>query len=408
MKVQERFLKYISVWTTSDDYSKTIPSSQRQFDLAYLLEKEMKEMGLSEVGVDENGYVYGILPATPGYEKCPSVAFLAHMDTSPEFSGENVKPQIIENYDGEDIVLGESGRTICVAEFPYLKEWKGRTVITTDGTTLLGADDKAGIAEALTACEQIMAEGKPHGKVCFSFTVDEEIGSGAEELNLERLGAKYGYTIDGDIEGEIQFENFNASYAFVDTHGVSVHPGSAKDIMKNSQEIAMEFHSMLPAHDKPQHTEGYEGFYHLIEMKGNVSESKLVYLIRDFDMESYKSRQQLMKDLAAELNEKYDHCIDVRIEESYLNMKEEIKPCMWIVDVAKKATEMAGVATRVTPIRGGTDGARLSFRGLPCPNLGGGGNGFHGPYEHVSVEGMEATVKVVKNIVALFAEKEDE
>ncbi len=402
MTVEERFLKYISVWTTSDEESDTMPSSQRQLDLAQILLDEMKEMGLSDAMIDENGYVYGCVPATEGCEDIPALGFLAHMDTAPDYSGKDVNPQMIENYDGKDIELGKSGKKILVNDFPHLLGWKGRRVITTDGTTLLGADDKAGIAEIMTMAQELIESKEPHGKVCLGFTVDEEIGSGAELFDLDRFGAKYAFTVDGDLEGEIQYENFNAASAVFEVEGNNVHPGSAKDIMINAQEVAMEIHSLLPKEDKPEHTEGYQGFNHLCSMKGSVESAKLEYIVRDFDMDSFKQRKALMEEITKQMNEKYGNRVTLELKDSYFNMKEKIEPCKWIVDSAIAACEKAGVTPKVEPIRGGTDGSQLSFRGLPCPNLGTGGSAFHGPYEHISVEGMEKMVNVLKNIVADF------
>lgn len=405
MKVIDRFLKYVSFWTTSEEHSNTVPSTDRQLVLARYLAKELTELGLSDVRLDGYGYVYGQLPATKGYEDCPSIGFLAHMDTSPESSGKNIKPQIIKNYDGEDIVLGTSGNTIKVQEFPHLKDWKGRTIITTDGTTLLGADDKAGIAEIMTAVEEIMESGEPHGKICVGFTIDEEIGNGAEQFSLVQFGAKYAYTMDGGIEGEIQYENFNAANAIVKIKGTNIHPGSAKDIMVNSQYIAMEIQQMLPPAERPEYTQGYEGFFHLIDMRGNVEESQLSYIIRDFDEGLFKRKKDLLASICKLMNEKYGNRVELILEDSYYNMKHQLASCMFMIDYAINACIQAEITPLVVPIRGGTDGARLSFRGLPCPNLGTGGEAFHGVYEHISVEGMLKSVNMIKNLVALYAKK---
>lgn len=404
MKAYERLIKYARVWTTSDEESETSPTTARQFDLAEMLVQEMKEIGIEDACMDEYGYVYGHIPATPGYEKCTPVGFIAHMDTAPDYSGENVNPQIIENYDGKDVVLGTSGKVLSVAEFPLLKRLAGRTLITTDGTTLLGADDKAGIAEILTAAEELIHGEVPHGKISISFTTDEEVGSGAKHLDLERFGAPYAYTVDGGPEGEIQFENFNAASAEFCIHGVNVHPGEARGIMKNSQKIAMEIQGMLPEKEAPEYTEGYEGFFHLIEMSGTVEESKLSYLIRDFDSENYEKRKQMMREIAETINEKYGNgTVELILKDSYRNMREKIEPCMELIEYAEKACKMAGVEPDVAPIRGGTDGARLSFVGLPCPNLGTGGYGFHGAFEHITAEGMDKAKEIIKNIVLQFA-----
>ena len=405
MRAYERFLNYVPVWTTSDETSDTVPSADRELVLARMLVEEMKDLGIADARVDDKGYVYGHIPATPGCEDKPSLGLVAHMDTVADASGENIKPQIIENYDGKDVVLKGSGDILKVDEFPYLAELKGRTLITTDGTTLLGADDKAGIAEVLTVAEEIIKEGLPHGKICIGFTPDEEIARGAKHFDVEGFGADYAYTLDGDEEGEIQFENFNASTAFITIHGVSVHTGSAKDVMVNSQTIATEIHQMLPVNERPETTEGYEGFYHLVSVQGNVTTTKMKYFIRDFDRRSFDARAQKLRDIAEEMNKKYgEGKVEVEIVESYYNMREKIEPCMQLIDYAKAAIEHAGITPIVSPVRGGTDGARLSFKGLPCPNLGTGGHAFHGVFEHITVEGMDKAVLIVKDIIRQFAE----
>ena len=405
MRAYERFLNYVPVWTTSDETSDTVPSADRELVLARMLVEEMKGLGIADARVDDKGYVYGHIPATPGCEDKPSLGLVAHMDTVADASGENIKPQIIENYDGKDVVLKGSGDILKVDEFPYLAELKGRTLITTDGTTLLGADDKAGIAEILTVAEEIIKEGLPHGKICIGFTPDEEIARGAKHFDVEGFGADYAYTLDGDEEGEIQFENFNASTAFIAIHGVSVHTGSAKDVMVNSQTIATEIHQMLPVNERPETTEGYEGFYHLVSVQGNVTTTKMKYFIRDFDRRSFDARAQKLRDIAEEMNKKYgEGKVEVEIVESYYNMREKIEPCMQLIDYAKAAIEHAGITPIVSPVRGGTDGARLSFKGLPCPNLGTGGHAFHGVFEHITVEGMDKAVLIVKDIIRQFAE----
>ena len=405
MRAYERFLNYVPVWTTSDETSDTVPSADRELVLARMLVEEMKGLGIADARVDDKGYVYGHIPATPGCEDKPSLGLVAHMDTVADASGENIKPQIIENYDGKDVVLKGSGDILKVDEFPYLAELKGRTLITTDGTTLLGADDKAGIAEILTVAEEIIKEGLPHGKICIGFTPDEEIARGAKHFDVEGFGADYAYTLDGDEEGEIQFENFNASTAFITIHGVSVHTGSAKDVMVNSQTIATEIHQMLPVNERPETTEGYEGFYHLVSVQGNVTTTKMKYFIRDFDRRSFDARAQKLRDIAEEMNKKYgEGKVEVEIVESYYNMREKIEPCMQLIDYAKAAIEHAGITPIVSSVRGGTDGARLSFKGLPCPNLGTGGHAFHGVFEHITVEGMDKAVLIVKDIIRQFAE----
>lgn len=405
MKAYERFLEYVAVWTTSDENSDTVPSAARELDLARILVEEMKGLGIKDARVDDKGYVYGSVPATPGCEDKAALGLIAHMDTAMDASGRDIKPQLIKNYDGGDVVLGTSGNVLSATEFPHLAGLKGRTLITTDGTTLLGADDKAGIAEILTAVDEIMKEGLPHGKICIGFTPDEEIGRGSNHFDVEGFGADFAYTLDGDAEGEIQYENFNASTGIVTCHGVSVHTGSAKDIMVNSQTIATEFHQMLPANERPETTEGYEGFYHLASMSGNVTTTNMKYLIRDFDSENFNKRAELMQKNAEILNEKYgEGSVEVTVTEYYRNMKEQIEPCMELVDMALAAIRNVGIEPIVEPIRGGTDGARLSFKGLPCPNLGTGGHAFHGVFEHITVEGMDLGVKIVKDIIRQLAE----
>lgn len=405
MKAYERFLEYVAVWTTSDENSDTVPSAARELDLARILVEEMKGLGIEDARVDDKGYVYGSVSATPGCEDKAALGLIAHMDTAMDASGRDIKPQLIKNYDGGDVVLGTSGNVLSAAEFPHLAGLKGRTLITTDGTTLLGADDKAGIAEILTAVDEIMKEGLPHGKICIGFTPDEEIGRGSNHFDVEGFGADFAYTLDGDAEGEIQYENFNASTGIVTCRGVSVHTGSAKDIMVNSQTIATEFHQMLPANERPETTEGYEGFYHLASMSGNVTTTNMKYLIRDFDSENFNKRAELMQKNAEILNEKYgEGSVEVTVTEYYRNMKEQIEPCMELVDMALAAIRNVGIEPIVEPIRGGTDGARLSFKGLPCPNLGTGGHAFHGVFEHITVEGMDLGVKIVKDIIRQLAE----
>ena len=400
MKAWERLINYVTVRTPSDEESETVPSSVCQFDLARKLEKEMKELGLTEVVLDDKCYLYGKLPATEGKKEIPALGFIAHMDTVSDFCDHEIRPMVIENYDGGDLVLGTSGQVLSPKEFPHLTGLKGRTLLTSDGTTILGADDKAGIAEILTAAEELMRDKIPHGKICIAFTPDEEVGGGADYLKIPEFGAVYGYTLDGSHEGEIQFENFNAASAEVVVHGVNVHPGSAKDIMKNAQTIAMEFHGMLPKDACPEKTEGYEGFYHLTDFNGNVEQAVMKYIIRDFDSTLFEEKQEKMRQAAAQINTIYgEGTAEVKLEESYRNMREKIEPCMQLIDYAKEACKEAGVEPDIAPIRGGTDGARLSFRGLPCPNLGTGGDGFHGPFEHITVEGMDQSVEIIKNII---------
>ncbi|MCI8683955.1 MAG: peptidase T [Lachnospiraceae bacterium] len=400
MKIQERFLKYVSYWTTSEDGKDTIPSTERQFALADELAKELKELGLVKVKRDEHCYVYGLLPATEGFEQKKPMGFIAHMDTAVAFSGKDVKPQVISDYNGEDVVLPATGDVIKVSDFPHLSSLKGRTLITTDGTTLLGADDKAGIAAIVTAAEEIIAEKMPHGDIWIGFTPDEEVGAGADMFDLDYFQADYAYTVDGDYEGEVAYENFNASSARFIIKGVNVHPGSAKNIMVNAASIACEIQSLLPVQETPEHTEGREGFYHLEGMSGDVNEARLDYIVRDHDSEIFEKRQQTLREIEEKMNKKYGAgTVTLELKESYRNMLEVMEKHFFVVEKAKEAIKAAGMEPASLPIRGGTDGGRLSFMGLPCPNLGTGGYAFHGPKEHVTVEGMKAVVKVIKGIV---------
>ena len=400
MKAYERLLKYVAIDTPSNPTSETTPSSACQFDLAKVLVEELKALGVENAEVDDKCYVYASIPATEGWENAKRLGFIAHMDTAPDFNGCGVKPQIIENYNGEDVVLGESGRVLKVKDFPELANMKGRTLITTDGTSLLGSDDKSGIAEILTMVERIFAENIPHGKICIGFTPDEEIGAGADHFDVEKFGADIAYTMDGGKEGEIEYENFNAAGADVIFHGNNVHPGSAKDIMVNAQLLAMEFNGMLPADEVPAKTEGYEGFFHLTDMEGTVEKAKLQYIIRDHDREKFEAKKALMEKVTVKLNEKYGAgTVELNMKDQYYNMREMVEPHIYLIDYAKEAAKEVGLNPEVVAIRGGTDGARLSFMGLPCPNLGTGGFGFHGPYEHVTVEGMDFCVEMMLKIV---------
>lgn len=401
MKVEERFLKYVSYWTTSDEESTAHPSTARQFDLGKVLEQELKDLGLTKVVLTDNCYVYGLLPATSGMEDTKAVGFIAHMDTAPDYSGENVKPQIIEDYNGEDVILKGTNALLKVSDFPTLKDLKGRTLITTDGTTLLGADDKAGIAVILTAVEEIIKSDIPHGDIWIGFTPDEEIGAGADLFDLDYFKADYAYTLDGDYEGEVAYENFNASSAVFSVKGVNVHPGEAKDIMVNAAAVACEIQASLPEAETPSHTEGREGFYHLTDMSGDVASATLSYIIRDHDKDSFASRLDTLRAIEAKMNEKYGAgTVSLKITDSYSNMLEVIEQHPFVVELAREAIASTGLTPISRPVRGGTDGARLSFMGLPCPNLGTGGYGFHGPYEHITVEGMETAVRIVTYLAA--------
>ena len=401
MKVEERLLKYVSYWTTSDEACTSIPSSDREFALAKVLEAELKELGLTKVTLTEHCYVYGLLPATPGMENKKAIGFISHIDTAPDYSGENVKPQIIPNYDGQDVLLPGSGAYLKVADFPTLSGLKGRTLITTDGTTLLGADDKAGVAEIMTAVEELIAEGTPHGDIWIGFTPDEEVGAGADLFDLDYFKADYAYTVDGDYEGEVAYENFNAASAVFSITGVNVHPGEAKDIMINAALVGCEIVALLPKNETPSHTEGREGFFHLTDMSGDVASATLSFIVRDHDKDLFESRLNLLRTLEVEMNQKYGAgTVELEIKHSYENMLSVIEQQMYIVDLAKDAIASVGLTPISRPVRGGTDGARLSFMGLPCPNLGTGGYGFHGPFEHISVEGMETAVRILLEILS--------
>ena len=405
MKAYERLLKYVVVRTPSDETSDTVPSSKCQFDLAGILVDELKELGV-EAHVDEQCYVYGKIPATPGYESSPKIGFIAHMDTVSDFCDHEIVPVLHPDYDGKDLVLGESGRTLEVSAFPHLPELKGRTLITTDGTTVLGADDKAGIAEIMTMIERINEENIPHGPIRVAFTPDEEIGTGASHFNVPEFDADFGYTLDGDTEGEIQYENFNACKADFEITGCSVHPGSSKDTMINASLVACEINNMLPGCETPRGTEGYEGFYHLVSMSGDVGKAELHYFLRDHDANMFESRQKTLRLIEKDLNEKWgEGTVKLTITQQYKNMSTIIKDCMHLIENAKTACENANVPAQILPIRGGTDGCQLSFKGLPCPNLGTGGHAYHGPYEHITVEGMDLATDVVIEIVKLYAEQ---
>ncbi len=402
-KAYERLIEYAKVHTASIEDAKETPSTQRQFDLARALEQELKDLGASDVFVDEHCYVYAKLPATPGLEDKPCVGFLAHVDTIPDFSGENVRPRLVENYDGGEIALGTSGRTLSPADFPHLAGLKGKTLIVTDGTTVLGADDKAGVAEIMTSVERLISGKLPHGPLAVGFCPDEEVGHGAALMDLKRLGAQLAYTVDGGAVGEIEYENFNAAAADVEFNGFNVHPGSAKDTMINAALVAMQFNAMLPAGDTPRDTEGYEGFFHLTEMEGGTEHAKLSYIIRDHDAGAFAARKKLMEHAAALLNARYgEGTVKLSLREQYRNMVEQVKPHFEVVEKAMAAYRAMGVEPKAVPIRGGTDGAQLSYRGLPCPNLPTGSYGHHGPYEHAVAEDMDQVVELILGIVKEF------
>lgn len=398
--VSERFLHYVSFDTMSDEFSETCPSSAKQLALGKVLVEEMLSMGITDAHMDENGYVYGTVPGDP---ELPTIGLIAHMDTSPSCSGANVKPRTVL-YQGGDILLNEEKQiTMRRAEFNSLTKHVGKHLIVTDGTTLLGADNKAGIAEILSAAEMLLASGDKHATIRIGFTPDEEIGRGADLFDVKGFGADYAYTVDGGALGELEYENFNAAGAMVEFNGINIHPGGAKNKMLNSQLIAMEYNALLPVHQRPESTEGYEGFFHLTDMQGNEEKSTLHYIIRDHHMDKFLQKKQTMERAAAFLNDKYgENTVVLTLKDSYFNMREKIEPHMYILDRAKAAMEAVGIDPITVPIRGGTDGARLSFIGLPCPNLCTGGENFHGRYEYIPVEDMEKVVQLLVRLAQTF------
>lgn len=400
MRAHERLLNYITYDTTSNEEVHTCPSTPNQMKLAGALVNEMLSIGIIDAYIDENGYVYGHIPATQGCENEQTIGFIAHMDTAPSACGADIKARIISNYDGGTIVLNEEKQiTMSPNEFESLADYVGQDLIVTDGTTLLGSDDKAGVAEILTAIETLMQSNVPHGKIAIAFTPDEEIGRGADLFDVQHFGADFAYTVDGGRLGELEYENFNAAAAKVEVNGVNIHPGDAKSKMKNSLLFAMEFHQMLPAFENPAYTEGYEGFNHLCSMSGNEEKTTMQYIIRDHDKTKFQQKKARFEAIAQYLNEKYGKdTIVLRLKDSYYNMKEQIEPHMEIIDRAKLAMQKAGVAPNVVPIRGGTDGARLSYMGLPCPNLSTGGHNFHGRFEYIPVQSMDRMVQVLLHI----------
>jgi tripeptide aminopeptidase len=401
MRAYERLLNYVKINTESDPEGVKNPSTACQFDLARILVEELKELGVKDAGLTENCLVYGHLEATKGYENADKIGFIAHLDTAPDFTGAGVNPQIHENYDGGDLALGGSGRVLSRAQFPHLSSLAGRTLITTDGTTLLGADDKAGIAEIMTMLEILKEKDLPHGKICICFTPDEEVGMGTDSFDLEAFGADYAYTVDGGPEGEVVYENFNAASAKILFEGVNVHPGSALGVMINAALLATEFAARMPKNETPATTSGYEGFYHLGSMTGSVEKAELDYIIRDHSKEKFEERKDFVRALVSKMNgELGKEMIKVEIKDSYYNMEEVVRPRFYIVERAMAATKKAGVTPSNEPIRGGTDGARLSFMGLPTPNLGTGGYAYHGPFEHITAEGMDKATEILLNIVA--------
>lgn len=404
MRAYERLLKYVVIRTPSDETSTTVPSSACQFELANMLAEELRSLGVENAYVDDKSFVYGTIPATKGYEDKTKLGFLAHLDTVSDYCDQEIVPVITENYNGEDFVLGDSGRTLRVKDFPHLTSLKGRTLITSNGNTILGVDDKAGVAEIMTMVERLMTEDIPHGQICVAFTPDEEIGIGSHSFNVEDFDADYAYTLDGDCEGEIQYETFNACEATFNVTGFSVHPGSAKDTMINAALVAIEINSLLPSDETPRDTEGYEGFFHLIDMSGDCSDATLRYIIRDHDAVKFEERQNTLREIETTMNEKWgEGTVTLTIKQEYQNMYEIIKDCMHLIDYAKEAAENTGITPICRPVRGGTDGSYLSFHGLPCPNLGTGGYAFHGPYEHCTAEGMDLAVQMILELIKLYA-----
>lgn len=406
-KVLDRFLHYVSFDTQSMDDQEQVPSTEKQLALAKALKEELEAMGASQVRMSEHGYVYAVIPATADHP-VKSLGFVAHMDTAPAMSGKDVKPRIVERYDGQDLVLNEEKKIVMrVKDFPGMLDCVGKDLIVTDGTTLLGADDKAGVAEIMTMAEFFLSHPEiPHGKICIGFTPDEEVGRGADFFDVEHFGADAAYTVDGCPVGELEYENFNAASGKVDICGRGVHPGSAKGAMVNALLVGMEFQSMLPAFENPMYTEGYEGFFHLDQMAGDVESAHLEYIIRDHDREAFEKKKALFEEVSRYLNVKYgEGTVLTAVKDSYYNMKEQIEPDhLYLIDTAKEAMKSLDIKPLVSPIRGGTDGARLSYMGLPCPNLSTGGYNFHGKYEFIPVQSLEQMVEVLKKIVTLFEE----
>lgn len=401
----KRFLSYISIDTQSDEASASFPSTRKQFDLAEVLKNELIEMGMHNISLDDNGYIMATLPSNID-RKAPVIGFISHMDTSPDMPGKVDNPKIIENYDGKDIVLNtEKNIVLSVNDFPELKEYKGQTLITTDGTTLLGADDKAGIAEIMTAMKYLIQHPEiQHGEIKVGFTPDEEIGRGVDHFDVAKFGADFAYTIDGGGIGELEYENFNAAGAKIHIQGRNIHPGYAKGKMMNALHMAIEFNSLLPVHERPEYTQDYEGFYHLIKLEGTVENAFLQYIIRDHDRNKFEKRKQQVQRIIAYLNEKYgDGSFTLDLNDQYYNMREKVEPVYHIVESARKAMVELGIEPKVVPIRGGTDGARLSYMGLPCPNIFAGGHNFHGKFEYVPLESMESAVKVILKIIEHYS-----
>lgn len=407
--ILERFLRYVKIDTRSDDTSSTFPSTEKQWNLSRLLHDELVALGLQNVSIDENAYVMATLPANIN-KPVPVIGFLAHVDTSPETPGDNVQPRIIENYGGGDILLNpENNVVLSPADFPELNDYVGQTLITTDGTTLLGADDKAGIAEIMTALSYLVQHPEiKHGTIKVAFTPDEEIGKGVDFFDVKKFGAQYAYTLDGGAIGELEYETFNAASATIKVQGRNIHPGYAKNKMINAMLLAMEFNILLPEFEKPGYTQHYEGFYHLVKIEGGVENCSMQYIVRDHNKETFQNRKKFLESAAQFMNEKYgENRVVVELKDQYFNMREKIEPVMHVVDIAQKAMEMAGVEPKIKPIRGGTDGARLSYMGLPCPNIFAGGHNFHGKHEFIPLESMHKAVEVIVNIAKLYAEQSE-
>lgn len=406
MNVTERFLRYVKFDTQSDDLTNMTPSTPGQMEFAIYLKGELESMGLEEISLDDNGYLMATLPSNID-EEVPVVGFISHLDTAPDMSGRHVNPRIVEKYDGRDIILNQEQNIILSPkEFPEMLNYMGEDLIVTDGTTLLGADDKAGIAEIISAVAYLQEHPEiKHGKIRIAFNPDEEIGKGAHKFDVERFGAEFAYTMDGGAVGELEYENFNAAGAKVTVKGRNVHPGTAKHKMVNSIRVANQFAQMLPRWETPEHTEGYEGFYHLVGINGSVEETTLTYIIRDHDRARFESRKKELEHLVRKTNEEYPGCCTVEISDQYYNMREKIEPVMHIIELAEKAMREAGIEPHVQPIRGGTDGAQLSFKGLPCPNIFAGGENFHGRYEYVPISSMEKARDVIVNICRLLPKK---
>ncbi len=408
MNVVDRFLQYVKFDTQSDELTNMTPSTPGQMVFAEFLKGGMEKLGLKDISLDENGYLMGTLPGNITDRKVPVVGFIAHLDTSPDMSGHNVSPRIVKNYDGEDITLNaDKGIVLSPSQFPELLDYKGQDLIVTDGNTLLGADDKAGIAEIMSAVDYMIAHPEiKHGDIRIAFNPDEEIGQGAHKFDVERFGAEWAYTMDGGEIGELEYENFNAAVAHVTFNGRNVHPGYAKHKMLNSMRVATQFAIMLPRWETPEHTEEYEGFYHLVSIEGTVEKTVITYIIRDFDRDRFERRKKELEHLARKINHEFPGCCELEIKDQYYNMREKIEPVMHVVDIAKQAMENAGVPPKVTPIRGGTDGAQLSFKGLPCPNIFAGGLNFHGRFEFVPVPSMEKAQDVIVEIARLVGERQ--